>query len=145
MSHYCFKQTTKKRLCLTLTGTLNPEGLPNDFISNKPRNLSQLAPLKHTWPQSISNGQKRLGCLTKLRRSDQSLPENSLKQIQFECILYTECIRKYSKHDRIKYFRCLLVFKSLHGLAPSYVSNLILPLSPVHNRCTRGAVNNNLN
>ena len=33
----------------------------------------------------------------------------------------------------IKYFSCLLDFKSLHGLAPSYVSDLILPFSLVHN------------
>ena len=46
--------------------------------------------------------------------------------------------------DRIKYFRCLLVHKSLHGLAPSYVSDLMLPFSHVHNRYTRSAVNNSL-
>ena len=53
-------------------------------------------------------------------------------------------LRWFPIHDRIKYFRYLFVFKSLHGLAPSYVSDLIWPFSYVHNRCTRGAVNNSL-
>jgi hypothetical protein len=46
--------------------------------------------------------------------------------------------------ERMKYFRCLLVFKLLNNLCPGYVTNLLTPFKNVHCQNTRGSTNNNL-
>ena len=46
--------------------------------------------------------------------------------------------------ERIKYFRCLMVFKSLKNLCPGYMKNLLTPFKNVHFQNTRGSTNNNL-
>jgi len=45
-------------------------------------------------------------------------------------------------HDRIKFMRATIVFKALNGLSPSYITDLILPFSKVHNIDTRRARRN---
>ena len=47
-------------------------------------------------------------------------------------------------YDRIKYFRAVTVYKALHNLAPSYISNLIRPINLVHSFKTRGSVKDSL-
>ena len=46
--------------------------------------------------------------------------------------------------ESIKYFRCLMVFKSLKNLCPGYMKNLLTPFKNVHCQNTRGSTNNNL-
>ena len=46
--------------------------------------------------------------------------------------------------ERIKYFRCLMVFKSLKNLCPGYMKNLLTPFKNVHCQNTRGSTNNDL-
>ena len=47
-------------------------------------------------------------------------------------------------YERIKYFRCLTVFKTLDNLAPSYLQDLVTPFNTVHNFNTRGSGDNML-
>jgi hypothetical protein len=46
--------------------------------------------------------------------------------------------------ERMKYFRCLLVFKLLNNLRLGYMKNLLTPFKNVHCQNTRGSTNNNL-
>jgi hypothetical protein len=46
--------------------------------------------------------------------------------------------------ERIKYFRCLLVFKLLNNLRLGYMKNLLTPFKNVHCQNTWGSTNNNL-
>ena len=45
-------------------------------------------------------------------------------------------------YERIKYFRCLTVFKTLDNLAPSFLQDLVTPFNTVHNFKTRGSGDN---
>ena len=45
-------------------------------------------------------------------------------------------------YERIKYFRCLTVLKTLDNLAPSYLQDLVTPFNTVHNFNTRGSGDN---
>ena len=45
-------------------------------------------------------------------------------------------------YDRIKLMHTTIVFKALNGLSPSYITDLTLPFSKVHNIDTSGAWGN---
>ena len=46
--------------------------------------------------------------------------------------------------ERIKYFKCVMIYKAAHGLSPDYISNMFNPIHFIHSHNTRASVRQEL-
>ena len=71
-------------------------------------------------------------------------------RIILKCNMYTPSNEMFKKlnwmpfHKRVQYHTCILTYKSLNGMAPSYMSDLLKNVSSVHSRNLRSVSNNTL-